>query len=99
MFWRPPSNDDLAVWGGARVLEDFPEPECEVWDEIHPMLVWFRSMMSQFVYNGFGATGFNYAVAYRDFDDMELQGVERDKWKWTLKVMESEALHHFNKPA
>jgi hypothetical protein len=54
-------------------------------------------MMTQFVYNAFGATGFNYAVAYRDFDDMGFTGVVLDEWKWKLKVMESEALHHLNK--
>ena len=60
---------------------------------------WFRSRMSQFVYNGFGATGFNYIVAYRDFEDMGLTGVQLDEWKWKLGVMESEALHQFNKGA
>lgn len=54
-------------------------------------------MMSQFVYNGFGATGFNYSVAYRDFDDMGLSGTIRDEWKWKLKVMESESLKNINK--
>lgn len=56
-------------------------------------------MMTQFVYNGMGATGFNYAIAYRDFDDMGLSSHQRDEWKWKLKVMESEALWQINKPA
>lgn len=54
-------------------------------------------MMSQFEYGGFGATRFDYMVAYRDFDDMELSGDQRDEWKWKLKIMESEALTHINK--
>ena len=53
--------------------------------------------MSQFNYNGFGSTGFNYMVAYRDFDDMGLEGHTRDEWKWKMKVMESESLSHMNK--
>lgn len=60
-------------------------------------VAWFRSMLTQFNYNGFGATGFNYAVAYRDFDDMGLSGIDLDEWKWKLKVMESAALSHMNK--
>lgn len=57
-------------------------------------------MMSQFVYNGFSATGFNYAIAYRDFDDMGLIDFKLDEWKWKLKVMERRALHYLNtKPA
>ncbi len=56
-------------------------------------------MLTQFNYNGFGATGFNYAVAYQDFDDMGLTGPERDEWKWKLKVMESAALGIINRPA
>lgn len=54
-------------------------------------------MLTQFVYNAFGATGFNYAVAYRDFEDMGLTGDKLDEWKWKMKVMESAALSHLNK--
>lgn len=54
-------------------------------------------MMTQFVYNAVGATGFNYSVAYRDFDDMGLTGHQLDEWKWKLKAMESEALWYINK--
>jgi hypothetical protein len=86
----------LAAWGGARRAEDYPEPLHEVWEENYDPLVWFRSMLTQFVYNGFGATGFNYVVAYREFDDMELTGTKLDEWKWKLKVMEREALSHIN---
>ena len=68
-----------------------------VWHESYDVVIWFRSMMSQFNYNGFGSTGFNYLVAYRDFDDMGLEGHTRDEWKWKLKVMESESLSHINK--
>lgn len=71
----------------------------EVWHENYDNVVWFRSMMSQFNYTGFGASGFNYTVAYRDFDDMGLMGDKRDEWKWKLKVMEGAALKHINKPA
>lgn len=99
MFWQPPTQKQLAVWKGARRAEDYPEPLQEVWDENYEQLVWFRSMLSQFVYNGPAATGFNYAVAYRDFDHMELSGTQLDEWKWKLKVMEREALYHINKPA
>lgn len=55
-------------------------------------------MLSQFNYGAVGATGFNYSVAYRDFDDMGLEGAKRDEWKWKMKVMESQALRHINKP-
>lgn len=61
--------------------------------------MWFISVGTQFNYNGFGATGFNYLFAHKEFDDMGLVGHERDEWKWKLKVMEAEALRHINKPA
>lgn len=54
-------------------------------------------MLSQFNFNSCGATGFNYIVAYRDFEDMGLTGTKLDEWKWKMKVMESEALSHINK--
>ena len=55
-------------------------------------------MLSQFQYGPYGAIGFNYSVAYRDFDDMELTDTKRDEWKWKMKVMESAALPIINKP-
>ena len=79
-----------------KTIDDFPEPTFEVWHENHEPLVWFRSMLSQFVYNGPRATGFNYAIAYRDFDDMGFTGTKLDEWKWKLKVMEAAALTHLN---
>lgn len=98
MFWRPPTDEQIAAWRGTKTIEDFPEPVAEVWDENFDQVIWFRSMLSQFNNNGYGATGFNYAVAYRDFDDMGLSGDRLDEWKWKLKVMESAALTHINKP-
>lgn len=80
-----------------KTLAHFPEPVIDTWEENHEPLVWFRSTMTQFVYNGPSVTGFNYAIAYRDFDDMGLVGHQRDEWKWKLKVMEGEALYHLNK--
>ena len=53
-------------------------------------------MLSQFNQGGFGPTSFNYAVAYRDFDDMGLKGDDLDEWKWKMKVMERAALSKFN---
>ncbi len=68
-----------------------------MWEENYPHIVWFRSMLTQFFYTGMGgATGFNYAVAYRDFEDMGLTGDKLDEWKWKLKVMERSALSHIN---
>ena len=70
-----------------------------MWDENYDAVIWFRSMMSQFNYTDYGATGFNYTVAYQDFDHMGLRGEKLDEWKWKMKVMESEALTHINKAA
>lgn len=53
-------------------------------------------MMSQFHYNDSGATRFDYAVAYQDFDDMGLVGVKLDEWKWKMKVMERAAIKKIN---
>lgn len=53
--------------------------------------------MSQMRYTNGVATGFDYNIAYRDFDDMDLTGHARDEWKWKLRVMESEALKFINR--
>lgn len=98
-FWRAPSDKELAQYKGAKSSRDFPEPVVEVWAENWDAVIWFRQLMTQFNYSAHGATGFNYAIAYRDFDDMGLVGVERDTWKWKLRQMEAEALEHINKPS
>jgi hypothetical protein len=98
-FWQPPSDQQLAAWKGTKTLDDFPPPVTEVWDENYEQVMWFTNVGTQFVYNGFGATGFNHLLAHKEFDDMGLIGIERDEWKWKLKIMESEALKHINKPA
>jgi hypothetical protein len=101
LYWRPPTDQQLSAWRGMKTLDDFPEPVTEVWHENAEIVRWFRSMMSQFQYTGHGggiaAMGFNYAVAYRDFDDMGLTGTTRDEWKWKMKVLEAAALSHINK--
>lgn len=99
MFWRPPTNEAIARYKGAKSSRDFPEPVVEVWDENDDAVRWFRQSITQFNYAQHGATGFNYAVAYRDFDDMGLVGVERDKWKRKLRVMEAAALEQINMPS
>ena len=63
------------------------------------VLIWFRSMLSQFHYSNTAVTGFNYSVAYRDFDDMGLTGSVRDEWKWKMKILEAAALSHMNRAA
>lgn len=101
LYWQPPTDAQLNAWRGTKTLADFPEPVETVWRENYRQAIWFRSMLSQFHYSaiagaGLIATGFNYDVAYRDFDDMGLTGVELDEWKWKLKVMESAALKNIN---
>lgn len=87
----------MAAWKGTKTLADFPEPECEVWDENFDQVVWFRSVLTQFNYTQGHATGFNYATAYLDFEHMGLEGRVLDEWKWKLKVMESAALNIINR--
>jgi hypothetical protein len=70
-----------------------------VWDENWPCIMWFRSSLTQFRYNDHGATGFDYSIAYKDFDDMGHKGDVLDEWKWKLRVMEAEALSRINKAA
>lgn len=87
------------MFRGAKTAADFPEPVVPLWHENADAVRWFRARLTQFNYSGFGATGFNYAIAYRDFDDMGITGVKRDEWMWKLSIMEAEALSHINRPA
>lgn len=70
-----------------------------MWDENYEQALWFGFLSTQFLYTQGVATGFNYVVAYRDFDDMGLTGSDLDEWKWKLRIMESEALRIINRPA
>ena len=90
----------MKTWKGKKTAADFPEPTVEVWDENYDCLMWFRSVLSQFKRVGMEgvAVGFDYNVAHREFDDMELRGHKRDEWKWKLKIMEAAALPLINRP-
>lgn len=70
-----------------------------MWEENYEQVLWFSSLHTQFNYVQGGATGFNYMLAHREFDDMGLTGSDRDEWKWKLKIMESESLRIINRPA
>lgn len=70
-----------------------------MWDENYEQVLWFASLRTQFHYTQGVATGFNYLLAHREFDDMGLTGNVRDEWKWKLRIMESEALRIINRPA
>lgn len=98
MYWRPPSQSALDAWGGARSVDDFPEPQTEVWHENWDICHWFAATSTQFVPAASGVIGFNYLVAHQEFDDMGLTGAVRDEWKWKLRVIERAALSHINKP-
>lgn len=70
-----------------------------MWDENYEQVIWFSSLSTQFHYTSGVATGFNYMLAHKEFDDMGLVGDIRDEWKWKLRIMESEALRIINRPA
>lgn len=70
-----------------------------VWHENWEIVHWFRTMLTQIVHNGYGYTRLDYNVAYREFDDMGLQGEQRQEWKRKLRVLEGAALSEMNKGA
>lgn len=67
-----------------------------MWIENWEVLTWFRTLMSQFVHNGYGFTRLDYNVAYRELDDMGIQGEQRSEWKRKLRVLEDAALGEMN---
>lgn len=99
LLWAPPTDKELAAWKGLRKADDFPEPNETVWHENWDIVQWFRTMFTQFVNNGYGMTRLDYNVAYREFDDMGLDGKQRTEWKHKLRVLESAALDEMNKGA
>ena len=53
-------------------------------------------MFSQFVHNGVCYTRFDYNVAYREWDDMGIEGNQRIEWKRKLRVLVAAALDELN---
>ena len=98
LYWRAPTAASLKKQGGFHGPEDFPEPEVDLWDENEQIFVWFRNVLTQFVYTNAIAIGLNYVVAYRDMDDMGLKGDEREEWKSKMRILERAALRHINSP-
>lgn len=96
LLWEPPTDKELAVWKGLRKREHFPEPHETVWDENWDIVMWFRTMFSQFEHNGYGYTRLDYNVVYREWDDMGIDGQQRVEWKRKLRVLEDCTLYERN---
>lgn len=98
MYWRRPTTKQFAQIQFLHGPEDYPEPDVQLWEENEPYLLYFRTVVTQFRYTGTVATGLDYNVVYRDFDDMKLEGADRERWKGAVRIMEQEALKHINRP-
>ncbi len=92
MYWVPPTAEELKSEGSMYVVEDFPEPFVEVWEENWYVLTLFQIYRSQWRMGPGGPTGLDFNVFQHALDR---KGVSADEYEETilmLRVVEAAAI-------
>ncbi|WGG53401.1 DUF1799 domain-containing protein [Rugamonas sp. DEMB1] len=69
----------------------------EVWPDNWPAFALFCEQQTQWTVGPGGATGMNYACAFRKLDRMGLTPDECSEWEGDLRTLEHAALSEMNK--
>lgn len=73
-------------------VEDFPEPNCEVWEENWDVLQLFADYSNQWRMGAGGPIGLDYNVFHHALDRKKLSPSEYEEWFDNLRIIENAAL-------
>lgn len=90
LYWEAPDPQKMA--GSGVRPEDHKRPEVELWPENKPALDLYSRIVTQWRVGAGGPVGLDYAVVYREMDDLGLAGEEREEMKAAIRVIEGAAL-------
>lgn len=76
-LWSPPSQEEIAAWGGIKTAADFPEPHTDVWHENWEVLQLYSRNCDQWRVGPSGPYALDLNVIYRDLDDHGITGEDR----------------------
>lgn len=95
LYWERPTAADLI--NTPYTLDDYPEPECEVWDENWDVVLLFQQNSTQWRTGMGGPIGLDYNVFHHALDRKRVSGADFDEAMQKLRVIESEALRQLHK--
>lgn len=97
LYWRPPSAEDLAnaPW---YTIADYPEPDCDVWDENWLVLNLYMLYSNQWRMSTSGPAGLDMTVFHHALDRKGISEHEYDDWIKQLSIIEREALRQMMIP-
>lgn len=97
--WSPPSSAAIAKFGGAKTIDDFPEPDIDVWDENWDSLQLYIRNQTQWRSSANGLLGLDYNVIYADMSQREVPVKEQAELMNKIRVIEAQARKELSRPA
>jgi hypothetical protein len=98
-YWSPPSEQELAKYGGIKTAEDFPEPDIDVWEENWEALQLYIRNQSQWRAGPRGIIGLDYNVIYTDMTLREIPMHTQNELMDNLRIIEGQARKELSNPA
>ena len=99
MHWSPPSAKELARFNGTKTIEDFPEPEIEVWEDCWESIELYVRNQTQWRSSANGLLGLDYNVIYADMSRRAIPENRQSVLMDDIRVIESAARKEMSRPA
>lgn len=99
LYWSPPSAEQIARFGGAKTIEDFPEPEIDVWEENWESIELYVRNQTQWRSSVNGPTGLDYNVFYADMSRRAIPDDRQAELMDDIRIIESAARKEMSRPA
>lgn len=95
LYWRAPTQEELAPT--AYTLEDFPEPEVEVWDDHWVVIDIFQKLSTQWRMGFNGPVALDYNVFHHYLERHGYTGEDFNAIMDDIGVIEQAALSEIRK--
>jgi len=89
--WSPPDEKELAKFGGAKTMDDFPEPEIDVWEENWEVLMLYIRNQTQWRASAHGFYGLDYNVIYADMSRRAIPDDQQTSMMDDIRIIEAQA--------
>lgn len=97
--WSPPTQQFLAKFGGAKTIDDYPEPEVEVWEESWESIELYVRNQTQWRASANQLLGLDYNVLYADMQRREIPTDRQAELMDDIRIIEAAAKIELSRPA
>ncbi len=89
--WSPPSEKELAKFGGTKTLEDYPEPVLDVWEENWDVMMLYVRNQTQWRASANQLIGLDYNALYTDMALREIPTERQNELMDDIRIIEVQA--------